>query len=65
MRIRVGEKEYELHALVDVPKVAAAGALLALRGPGDVVAVKTLAGETIPLRYNDAHDALQQVIDAA
>lgn len=64
MKVKLGEREIELHVQADVPILNAIGALQAMN-PRASHTLKTLAGESVELRCNDTQLLLQQVVDAA
>lgn len=64
MKLKLGEREIELHVQADLPVLNAIGVLQAMN-PRAVETLKTLAGDAIELRCNDTQALLKQVVDAA
>jgi hypothetical protein len=64
MKVKLGDREIEVHPMVDVPKLAAIHSL-AFANMGEAFQFRPMKGEPVELRYGDADALLRQALDAA
>ena len=64
MKLRLGDREIEVHPMIDVPKLAAIHSL-AFANMGEGFTFRPMKGEAIELRYGEADMLLRQALDAS
>lgn len=64
VKVKLGEREIEVHPMVDLPKLAAIHSL-AFANLGEAFTFRPMKGETVELRFGDADNLLRQALDAA